>query len=462
MGAHLVRKCFRPAAWLLAFIVILSAIEGRVALASDAQRVVMPFACALQDGKLRVLPSPPRTYDIVSVGTERRFTVCDPGSNHNCRVIVAGKFDVACENGHAPWFKIAQHAAGLLGGGAMVRNGKLRLQFRGVQEPWSAPTCQPGSWPPNSDKLGRIDPALPARGCATMGAFNLKKPYLTFPNGYAPVDALGARMLGSASVLNTAAPVATASLPASAPTRPWLTVVAVAAPPRPAPESDAGWLSGLLIGVTLAILAMAAAGAALWLRANRPTPPPFRPREAFDAFMRRAGARVIASNAQSCATLCQTAQDLIDEVHDKLAALSGAAPLKRTLMGELRSIEQFLSAQIDQLDRDESDLRRTRSKVQRAISDTMRLREIVDSAQRSLVESNLTGRGLPRDRDEALEVLGANPDASERILKRLVDALRATWHPDHASDDADRERREERIKQINVAWDLICGKRAEA
>ena len=63
---------------------------------------------------------------------------------------------------------------------------------------------------------------------------------------------------------------------------------------------------------------------------------------------------------------------------------------------------------------------------------------------------------------EAYEALGANPTTSSKILKKLVDALRATWHPDLAQDEDDRRAREERIKQINVAWDLIADRRVEA
>ena len=48
---------------------------------------------------------------------------------------------------------------------------------------------------------------------------------------------------------------------------------------------------------------------------------------------------------------------------------------------------------------------------------------------------------------------------SESIAKKLVDALRMNWHPDHAKDDADRCQREDRIKEINIAWELINGKR---
>jgi DnaJ-class molecular chaperone len=37
-----------------------------------------------------------------------------------------------------------------------------------------------------------------------------------------------------------------------------------------------------------------------------------------------------------------------------------------------------------------------------------------------------------------------------------------TWHPDHARDEQDRLLREDRIKQINIAWELISDKRQAA
>jgi hypothetical protein len=57
--------------------------------------------------------------------------------------------------------------------------------------------------------------------------------------------------------------------------------------------------------------------------------------------------------------------------------------------------------------------------------------------------------------EEACAFLGVNPRASEAVVKKVVDALRQNWHPDLARDDADRRAREERIKHINAAWDLI-------
>jgi hypothetical protein len=61
----------------------------------------------------------------------------------------------------------------------------------------------------------------------------------------------------------------------------------------------------------------------------------------------------------------------------------------------------------------------------------------------------------PATVEEACDFLGINPRASEAVVKKVVDALRQNWHPDLASDEADRRVREERIKAINAAWDLI-------
>lgn len=71
---------------------------------------------------------------------------------------------------------------------------------------------------------------------------------------------------------------------------------------------------------------------------------------------------------------------------------------------------------------------------------------------------------IPRTRTEALQVLGmgVSPDANETAMKKIVDGLRASWHPDHATSPADRALRERRLQQINVAWDIIAGRRAPA
>jgi hypothetical protein len=78
--------------------------------------------------------------------------------------------------------------------------------------------------------------------------------------------------------------------------------------------------------------------------------------------------------------------------------------------------------------------------------------------------TSVSATSIPRNRAEALTVLGmgVTPDATKAAIKRIVDGLRMSWHPDHAKDEADRQLRELRLKQINAAWDILQGARAEA
>jgi hypothetical protein len=71
---------------------------------------------------------------------------------------------------------------------------------------------------------------------------------------------------------------------------------------------------------------------------------------------------------------------------------------------------------------------------------------------------------MPRTRAEAFAILGMGvaPEADEVAIKKVVDGLRLSWHPDRATSPEDRAIRELRLKQINAAWELITGRRPEA
>jgi hypothetical protein len=68
--------------------------------------------------------------------------------------------------------------------------------------------------------------------------------------------------------------------------------------------------------------------------------------------------------------------------------------------------------------------------------------------------------GVPSTRADALALLGLNADATDPVIRKLVEALRQSWHPDLAATPEDRAAREERIKAINVAADLLLRKPA--
>jgi hypothetical protein len=74
-------------------------------------------------------------------------------------------------------------------------------------------------------------------------------------------------------------------------------------------------------------------------------------------------------------------------------------------------------------------------------------------------ERPATAEWLPSTLGEAFAVLGASPETGDDVLNKLVKGLRRRWHPDHALHEEDRRVRERRLKQINVAWDIVSGKR---
>jgi hypothetical protein len=66
---------------------------------------------------------------------------------------------------------------------------------------------------------------------------------------------------------------------------------------------------------------------------------------------------------------------------------------------------------------------------------------------------------LPATKREALDVLGVDPRSGRETIKSTVTRLRRALHPDYAFDEEDRLLRERRLKQINVAWEILGRKR---
>lgn len=96
--------------------------------------------------------------------------------------------------------------------------------------------------------------------------------------------------------------------------------------------------------------------------------------------------------------------------------------------------------------------------VSRSTGQSVAVREEADPP--AVSDARSSANGLPATRSEALALLGLNADASEPVIRKLVEALRQSWHPDLATTDADRAEREERIKAINVAAGILLRKSA--
>jgi hypothetical protein len=99
-------------------------------------------------------------------------------------------------------------------------------------------------------------------------------------------------------------------------------------------------------------------------------------------------------------------------------------------------------------------------RLNQSVRDLDRIRAVAEAAGAGFGSRHSEPR-IPKTRDEACFILGANRNVTAETLQRLVKALRQCWHPDLAQTDDDRRYREARLKQINAAHDLITGKRVE-
>jgi DnaJ-domain-containing protein 1 len=482
--------------------------------------VVMPFSCRRADGELQITPSEPRYYPVSAARTVETRKTC---AGQTCRNLELADFDVGCDGGDARWADVAAIGIALLGGGVRFSDGKLLFQYRGRQRNHKTAACRQTAWPPVGAPLARMDRGFRDADCRSVGMFRADRPAFALPEGLAPLAAIGARLVTVPAYLRTDArpplpgrnprtdrigglaaaavplrvaraaaadqsvrlaqaatvpavlrpttperkalpnaPVSTTATATAAGQAlgPWLTLIEVQVPTDGGPGSEQRKFEkavlAILLGVALIGGLISSVG---WLLTARRKP--FRAADAYEVILRRDGVDLDRPDAQLCGELCKSAQSLVIDIHDTIAKLHGVAPLRRTLLREIRDLEYYLASLVATTPQDDMQWQRMRAKLQRIVKDIVRLKDIVDSARRSLSTAP-SKRGLPKDRGEAFEALGANPTTSERILKKLVDALRATWHPDLAVDEDDRLAREDRIKQINAAWDLISGKRAEA
>ncbi len=338
-----------------------------------------------------------------------------------------------------------------------------------------------------------------AGGCAS-GPLGAKFESILLPAGFAPVDELGARLVSSfAGGPSKSANSPTASLrsvsaatgetlvakvdsnsivepipglepyePAVEPTiasEDWVTVVR-AEPPRAVMRQEAprgaelpwAWVllgTGLATTAAFARIRFARLAPSRPATASRPQRGPFGLSALFRSSLGRAVPIRKFTNAGAAVTA------LLEQTNDVVEELKGAGPLREVLQSELALVRQRLASVDDAAGEDADAATKNAPQFRALIRELERIRRIANSAAASLSRTRPAGK-LPATVYEAYNVLGVNPDVSEDVAKKIVDALRMSWHPDHGRDKSDRAERENRIRQINVAWELITAKRLAA
>ena len=468
-------------------------------LAQARERLVMPFDCGLEGGRIRLSPAIPKSYPIIGTRQEEAITTCRPPLASGCRTLMVHRFVISCGGVGVAWMRVVA-AIGRTGASrAWVDDGRLNVMLpaRAAQGPDAG--CFEGLPAGGGDRLARR--VVFMQECLPWRRRLADVDHVVLPEGYAPIGEFGARLqLVSAdagysfdearldaglddaalaprhggTLLSKADPQAAADSAGAIYGGPhgaamagddWVTVVrderdynGGAPPPAKTAGHPAAWT------VFLVALGLMTAAGAVHLRASRlwPTSALASAPHLARAFRRDASERASrrAFSTQNLTDAGAAVGAFFVQTEAAVAQLKGAGPLREVLQSELRHLRKRLS-NVEAGAREGVPPANTGPHYRALVRELERIRRIAESAAASL-SGGRSPAALPSTMSEAYDVLGVNADVSEDVVKKIVDALRMSWHPDHARDEEDRRAREERIRRINVAWDLITSKRVAA
>jgi hypothetical protein len=486
-------------------IIALSVSLSAGSVAQAREQLVMPFDCRIEQGQPKLSPAADKAYPIIGSRDEQMLTSCGFSPSTGCRTMLAHRFDISCGGSRVSWMRIV----GAIGNTAAVRSwikgDRLTVELPTQDAPVAKPACFEGpSRLGVSTGQGRrgvlvSNTCLPQRGKTRFDQ-------MVLPAGYAPVGEMGARLVPSSPAGNVPDVAAGA---ASAPAEPSLIPVAVTSDETVIAKAypDPGW-KPLLKPVTREAGLVPAALGSEWVTIVRSGDDPMAEAAAAGgAFgagswvwllvsMTVATVTVIVCSRTSPAWAVKAAAispnlpmllarlglidlgavrfdggvdrnltgaglavaAILDQAEAEVAQLKDAGPLREVLFSELALVEQRLTNVDATAAEGQEAEAKCAPQFRVLVRDLQRIRRIAESAAASFScarEPTI----LPKTTSEAYAILGVNPEVSESVLKKIIDALRMSWHPDHARDEADRCLREDRIRQINIACDLISQNR---
>ncbi|MGZ5851476.1 MAG: hypothetical protein ACXWJH_02750 [Hyphomicrobium sp.] len=465
--------------------------------AEARERLVMPFDCDLDGGRIRLSPTASKSYPIIGTRDQEAITTCRPPLASGCRTLMVHRFVISCGGVGVAWMRVVAAIGHTGASRAWVDDGRLNivLPARSAQGPGEG--CYDGPPGRGRDRLERR--VVFMQDCLPWRRRLADVDHVVLPEGFAPIGEFGARLqLVSADVaysvdearLDAGEDTALATGPgetllakadpqvliepadasygaprgATMAGDDWVTVVRDerdygVSPPQP--KSTSHFDPWTLFFVALGLMTVAGAArlrsSPAWpARVLASAPRLTRP------FRRDASARVArrAFSAPNLSNAGAAVSAFLAQTETAVAQLKGAGPLRDVLQSELKHLRERLR-NVETGVREGVSPASTGPHYRALVRELERIRRIAESAAASL-SGGRPSIALPRTTSEAYDVLGVNADVSEGVLKKIVDALRMSWHPDHARDEEDRLVREERIRQINIAWDLITAKREAA
>jgi hypothetical protein len=468
---------------------VLALVTAAIAPASASELFVMPYSCIVAGGRPLLSPGPEQSHQIIGRREQRTFTACSPVNRDMCRTWTVHRFDLDCDGARVPWTDVVASA-----------NHDRRSQRVWVDE-GRLVVRMPPSWSFEED-----DPC--ARRSRYFDGFGRMRrycddrrsmappPVVAMPAGFAPMLGIEGYFVTTAPSVSAAPPVPTAPPVTSAPepapppktarteipdplrpepTQPKVQDTAPKPPPtaptqsapapkvsapapippvpkpavRPAPPTEGDAVVPKVINRNDTVASLPAP-----VPAEKTAPQP-------DAITTGT-----ISKAQQPAT-SETTSGALSLLTFSISPATGAFAAFMVLTTALLVLffmarrREHLQAAGRPRDVAAAPLYAPRPRASGTV--TVRQPQPPPPSQPVRYAAPAFSSNIPRTRNEAIEILGMGvvPDTSLAAMKKIVDGLRQSWHPDLARDEADRALRELRIKQINAAWDIISGKRSE-
>jgi hypothetical protein len=406
------------------------AAASTIAASARADELIIPYTCEIEHGTPQLAASRATIYRIIGPREDEPFSPCAQSPSAKCEMMMVHKFTIECGGQRVAWATVAASARAL-----------------GVKLPAHLPT----GFAPISRLAGRF----------VLPGLVQSKPAIT---------RVATQDLSPDSILITGS-----TRPRAEPAQ-WVTVVDSEAQPSASGEASkvAGVISLLLITLMAGCLVVArrvsllsfefarlaaTAGTLASGAVSVATQTAARARSAFRHSYESWSAAADANGADA------NLGNMLTVVHARLAetellvsGLPADLLLRDVLQSELDGLRERgadLARRVRRIGAE-----RANAMLRSLTRDLDRITRIAHGAARRAEDEELIDAEAPASVFEAYRILGLNPEAPYVAVKKVVDALRMSWHPDHARDEMDRLFRERRIKQINAAWDLLKSGRA--
>jgi len=381
----------------------LSVLGGSACFADE--RLVMPYSCQSRGDNVWLVPGPDQSYRILGTVDHQLYTACPLKKPEVCQSWLLHKFEVDCAGARVSWLSVVDAMTKWSSNRLWVSDGSLHVKIRTRRARVERRPCltlhfQYGPW-------------VYAVHSPCGRNHSLDSVAVSLPPGFAPTSGLPARLVSVAEP-NAVPTEASASAGLAAYVDP--STEPHATPSRIIRETTGTALKG---------------GDHATSSVAEPTPDASAPEQGTEST-----SSIEPFNPQSGHKL---------SFQDAWLVLAGLSLASVVLLLWIKPL------------RHKGDLVLLNRRVMWQARDAFGDAAVAPADVTKKFDGN--DDWLPSTHIDALLLLGAGPETAKEALKKSVNRLRQSWHPDLARTDEDRRVRERRLKQINVAWEIITGKR---